>query len=256
MEEKNYQDDGSFLLIKFGSKDRLESLQKGCLYMKNLQYFIDLEKENLANSGGQGDMFEGQLVQNDITVVVRDPITHAMLAQTKAEFTTVGFGYQKYPVFCIFMLDSRNLVGQKIEGDKFIRSHQFTAEQVNRIRSEFGDHALMIRNYPEFIQRVEDGLNAADVVQYTKGYVQYYEPKDLDYIKDTHSNHLKVAFWKRKDYAFQQEFRILPHKKVDDHLSINIGDISDISQFFKTQDLLNSQIDFVFDVQNGVDTRA
>ena len=44
MEEKHFRDDQTFMLIRFGSKDRLESLQKGCLYMKNLQYFIDLEK--------------------------------------------------------------------------------------------------------------------------------------------------------------------------------------------------------------------
>lgn len=52
MEEKHFRDDPTFMLIRFGKKDRLESLQKGCLYMKNLQYFIDLEKNDPASSGG------------------------------------------------------------------------------------------------------------------------------------------------------------------------------------------------------------
>lgn len=245
MKEKCLQYDNTATLIKFGTKSNIKSLQRGCLYMKNLLYYINLEKASSSTSGGQGDMFEGQLVQKDVTIVISDLITNTTLAQTKAEWAAIDFGYQKYPVFCMFMLDSRNLVAQKIEGDK-IKSHRFTAGQVNKMQREFGDYALMI-DYPKFIQRVKDGLNSANI-EYIEGQVWYYEPNDSDYFKAVHNDHLEAVFWKQKSYAFQQEFRILALKKVNDHLAIDIGDISDISLLFKTQDLLNLQIDFVFDV--------
>ena len=68
-----------------------------------------------------------------------------------------------------------------------------------------------------------------------------------------YDNHLNAAYWKREDFAFQQEFRLLIHKEVPDHLQVNIGDISDISQLLKAKDLLNSQIDIAFDVWDGDD---
>lgn len=44
--------------FKFGSKEHMEDLQqKGHIYMKNLSYFIKLEKE------GQGDKAEGRICE-------------------------------------------------------------------------------------------------------------------------------------------------------------------------------------------------
>ncbi|ADL51379.1 hypothetical protein [Clostridium cellulovorans] len=50
-----YKDLGEkYIFIKLGSKERLENLQKtGRLYMKNLKYFINLEKET--GEKGRGD---------------------------------------------------------------------------------------------------------------------------------------------------------------------------------------------------------
>lgn len=121
---------------------------------------------------------------------------------------------------------------------------------------EFGDHALMFFDADEFIRRIEKGLKAEGSTHYTSKIVQYYRPNDFAYFKDVHENLLNVAFWKRESFAFQQEFRILIHKEVTDHLRVNIGDISDISKLFRTEDLLNSQISIVFDVQDGDDFRA
>jgi len=256
MEKKHFQDDYMFMLIKFGSKNRLENLQKGCLYMKYLQHFIELEKNNPTGSGGQGDMFEGQSIMYNPTVEIRDYHTKDLVYRGPVELSATSFGYEKYPVFCMFMLDSRNLVDKKIEGGKLIKSYQFTNEQVDLISKKFGDYALMIFNTDEFVRRVKSGLESRGVVQCTRGQVQYYGPNDFDYFEDIHNNFLRAAFWKRKKFAFQQEFRILAHIEVPDHLETNIGDIYDISQLLKTKDLLNSQIDIAFNVQNGADTHA
>jgi len=53
-----------------------------------------------------------------------------------------------------------------------------------------------------------------------------------------------IAFWKRKKYCYQQEFRFLVHTQncEKDHLELNIGDIRDISKVFKTSKILNAEV--------------
>lgn len=43
MKEKTVKD-GWSMLMKFGSEENLKKLQAGQLYMKNLKYYVDLEK--------------------------------------------------------------------------------------------------------------------------------------------------------------------------------------------------------------------
>lgn len=120
VEEKHFQDDPILMLIRFGSRERLEALQKGHLYMKNLLYFINLEKSDPTASGGQGDIFEGQSVMYNPIVEIRDYDTQALIYRGTVEHTATSFGYEKYPMLCMFTLDSRNLVDKKLEGSKLI----------------------------------------------------------------------------------------------------------------------------------------
>ena len=51
--------DGWSMLMKFGSEENLQKLQAGQLYMKNLKYYVDLEKET--EDEAVGDMYDGQM---------------------------------------------------------------------------------------------------------------------------------------------------------------------------------------------------
>lgn len=42
MKQKNIEN-GWSMLLKFGSEENLKKLQAGQLYMKNLQYYVDLD---------------------------------------------------------------------------------------------------------------------------------------------------------------------------------------------------------------------
>ena len=63
-------------------------------------------------------------------------------------------------------------------------------------------------------------------------------------IQGTHN----IAFWKRESYKEQQEFRIVIPKEncAKDHIELDIGDISDISKMFSTEQVLSSKIHKVF----------
>lgn len=83
-------------------------------------------------------------------------------------------------------------------------------------------------------------------MKYMGGFVHYYdETQDsVDYIASLLSGMHNVAFWKRKKYYYQQEFRFLIHAQNHDkdHLELNIGDIRDISKVFQTSKILNAEV--------------
>ena len=62
----------------------------------------------------------------------------------------------------------------------------------------------------------------------------------ISLIPGTHN----IAFWKRKAYSNQQEFRIVipVEDYTEDHIELDIGDISDISKTFTTEQFLTMQV--------------
>lgn len=76
--------------------------------------------------------------------------------------------------------------------------------------------------------------------------VHYYDEKVdwadifISLIQGTHN----IAFWKRKAYSNQQEFRIVipVEDYTEDHIELDIGDISDISKTFTTEQVLTMQV--------------
>jgi len=53
-----------------------------------------------------------------------------------------------------------------------------------------------------------------------------------------------VAFWKRNSYAYQQEgrFVFVADNNTDDHITLEIGDISDISLVFPSEQVLTGVV--------------
>ena len=65
MEERTIEN-GWSMLLKFGAKENLKKLQAGQFYMKNLQYYVDLEKATSDES--IGDMYDGQVMLQDVNL--------------------------------------------------------------------------------------------------------------------------------------------------------------------------------------------
>ena len=112
----------------------------------------------------------------------------------------------------------------------------------------FGDAVLVVKNGNEFVKRVKDGLLKAGY-GFTRDYVQYHGFNNLEHLKQVQKDNSRIAFWKREKYSYQQEYRFLVHDFVDDHLSVDIGDISDITDIVKTEELLNTYLEIQFKVK-------
>jgi len=94
------------MLMKFGSRKNLEMLQDGKIYMKNLQYYIDLETGT--DDEDVGDKFDGLLPLQDVRISMYTVDSKKFITQFNASIATMNLGYKKSPVFCMFILDYRN----------------------------------------------------------------------------------------------------------------------------------------------------
>lgn len=243
--EKKTIENGWSMLMKFGAEENLKKLQKGQLYMKNLQYYVDLEKTT--DDEDVGDKYYGQMVLQDVKITMYDYETGAFVAQMDAPIASMNLGYLQCPVFCMFMFDYRNHVEEELTGDIAKVRYQFTEEQLSRLPN-FGSHVLLIKDGNEFVERVKNGLLNAGY-GYTRDFVQYHDGNILQHMQEVAKDDMRIAFWKRQKYAYQQEYRILAHVQVEDHLCVDIGDLSDITQLVPTSDLLKTYIEVSFKVQ-------
>lgn len=244
MKEKTIQD-GWSLLMKFGSEENLKKLQAGQLYMKNLKYYVDLEKTT--DDADVGDKYDGQMVLQDIKINMYTVDTNKFIAQFNAPTASMDLGYSQCPVFCMFMFDYRNHVEEHLDGENLTVKYQFTEEQLKKMPN-FGDSVLIIKNGDEFVNRVKKGLLNAGY-GFTRDHVQYYAFNNVEHLKQVQKDNSRIAFWKRDKYSYQQEYRFLVHDFVDDYLSVDIGDISDITQLLRTEELLNTYLEITFKVK-------
>ncbi len=137
-----------------------------------------------------------------------------------------------FELICRCYIDPKN--------DKF----EFDDEQKEELRN-FGDAALVILDSEEFLARIKKAAEEKGCKIYFNK-VHYYDEKIdwvdifISLIQGTHN----IAFWKRKAYSNQQEFRIVipVEDYTEDHIELDIGDISDISKIFTTEQVLTMQV--------------
>lgn len=214
-----------FPLIKFKSEEIINSLQGGKIYLNSLKWFRDYENEN--GDTIVGDNYEGMLHVNDGELINKETGEHISLNDNLIS-TTSSNAF----VYCMTFISPS------------IDEFTFSELQKEDLKT-FGDTALVILDSEEFINRIKQKA-AENGYSLLCNTVQYYdEENDNANIWISLLNNINnIAFWKRKSYSHQQEFRfvISADKCKEDHIELEIGDISDISKVFKTEDVLNFKI--------------
>lgn len=229
------------MLIKFGTLENLECFQCGSLYMKNLRFYNELECE-----AGQGkpDKYDGKWRMNGGRFALIDPNTSALVATGTAKETVFSFSYEKHPVFCLFCCDERNCGKYQVDKNTCVIPVSFSAEQVQKLKTGLGSYALIILDTDEFLMRVDKAF-CQENIDYMKGRVLYNQGNCIERVNSILSNRDNVAFNKdAADFSYQQEFRFLVmNRPVEDHLSIPIGDLHDITKIVPTDELLQYRIE-------------
>lgn len=217
-----------FPLIKFKSEEIIKSLQGGKIYLNSLKWFRDYENEN--GDTLVGDNYEGMLHVNDGQLINKETGEHISLNDNLIS-TTSSNAF----VYCMTFISPN------------INEFTFSELQKEDLKT-FGDTALVILDSEEFINRIKQKA-AENGYSLLCNIVQYYdEETDNANIWFSLLNNIdNIAFWKRKSYSHQQEFRFVISNAecIEDHIELEIGDISDISEVYKTEQVLNAQINKV-----------
>ena len=102
-------------------------------------------------------------------------------------------------------------------------------------------HAVLIANLPEFIKRV--GVAVARHENYEivcKDFVNYYDPATWNATLDD----VEALFWKRYEFSYEREYRIVIHNKAEDGrpICLDVGDLSDIASLHRSADLYENLV--------------
>ena len=208
-------------LIKFGKLDHLKQLQdKGLLFMNILPYFWKIEDEEL-----RGDPFDCA-----IQAIRRGPMITMVMSDGKE--VTLCRDYtmkirplnpEKINIYCMYAL----------------RPHIEGAFPVDKRNQRFGDHALLLLNPNEFMQRLESNLKSQKIV--AKGDL-------IEYVNDEHTDKLG-PFRKFSRFSYQHEWRLVCRDGSGEPRKIQIGSIQDISVILPANEV-NKQIQIHFEPSN------
>jgi len=223
-----------FPLIKIKSRDIIEKLQHGSFYMNSLKAYRNMYKNR--NDIIVGDPNEGKLIFHNantrISKLEANEVADEVHEQTVRDhlFSTAN---EDDFVFCMFGVNPNKH-----------SSFNFTEEQKQKLNG-FDDTALLITDVGEFCRRILKSAIAKGL-EITSGFVNYYDPK-----KDDVSRLLSlvkygmqsIVFHKVSDYSYQQEYRFtIPNNSGAEYLELDIGNITDISKIFSTEEILNSSM--------------
>jgi len=210
-------------LIKFGRNEHLLQLQQeGLLYLNPLTYFWEIEDQEL-----RGDSFDS------VAEVARGQRVVMPLPDGN-DFSMEGnWIYKKYPpepekinIFCMYAL-------RPFSGSFPVDERNF----------QFGEHAIVFINRPEFMNRIESSLKSQNIA---------YKADLVEYIDDEHTGEIG-PFKKRMRFAYQSEWRLVCYAGPGEPRVISIGSIQDISVIIRS-DEVNKQIRIDFEQNTPPDS--
>ncbi len=246
MKFKNYEETiNKFnIFIKFGEKEHLEDLQNGKLYMRNLKYYNDLEKDT--GVSGIGDENDGKFILNNINFYIYEKDTNRYVGEISSPKIALEHDEFKYvPVFCLYTIDKRNILEESIKSGKegvyefHLGFNNFDKENITK---DFKDYALLIIDNDIFLEKIKKAFlnNNIEMIGNKVLYTDL-NINDSKYVLDVGNDRTRIPFWKDiNKFNYQHEYRILGlNKRIEESLVLDIGSIKDITSLVKTKDILD-----------------
>lgn len=200
--------------LKFGQEEHIRDLcENGTIFMNSVQYFRHIDDNCV-----RGDMYEGiSKIKNyppgELEIKSLNYKGKYLALQIRAAHETVLGNI--YSLYCISSYTISNPLKFQVD---------------DRIK-QFGSHALLIKDNPEFINRIEKRLQTMEL-PYRHGFVKYYDTNK--------KNGMISIFHKPKDYYYQNEFRFYVYRPTSEPLLINIGSLEGIAEMYKAEDIIDT----------------
>lgn len=219
-----------FFLVKFlKEKQYADDLIRGKIFANRLSYYKTIEETETSNRTDKHEGVvgwfqpgQGRLVLNEID------FTPDLAGPIEIQKNWLNH----LCVFCIYAghsgdLDLENISSENID---LLRKQL----EIPEACLELGKYAVVVKNVPEFIGRIEKSAKSEGYRNY-RGLVQYYDPESF------HGSFTdgEAVFRKRDEYKHQQEFRFVFEPLIigTDHIELDIGDISDIAMRIDSADI-------------------
>jgi len=198
-------------LLKFGELEHLSDLLKnGTVYLSSIE---DLRKEEKGES--QEKDMRNDAVEGAHKYRSGGPGTAA---------TTLPNGKPlSFSFIDIMYYEAPEVILGNICSFYGITTDSFSDNQllpVDEKMTYFGSHFIFIKDFHEFINRVDKALEKLKI-NWFYGYVEYFDEKQYD-----GEMHL---FKKRSRFSFQNEFRIYLRTENISSMKLDIGSIQDIA---------------------------
>lgn len=231
-----------WLLFRAGSLSRLREFQQGKVYMNSVQFFSELENE--VSAGLRRDTLErnyfklqsktGEQKTGDLFLNINgeeihlgnNAILHLDLPSPKNIF-----------IFC--MAAVADGPDGKIPGEAFGEI------EISKRFSEFGDHALIIKNNVEFSKRLSSAI-AEHPHLYSSSFFEGGHGL-IEYVDMINHNGIVGLYRKDMEYSWQREYRFCLGANPEalnknGALELKVGDLSDISQIVPMEQFISKPI--------------
>jgi hypothetical protein len=204
-----------YLLVKFGEKIHLESLQKtGQIFCQTLKYFADLEEKKV-----RGDLYESaiELQYMENTKIYLRP---ADKIEEEFKYINVLHGQIRksydQPLGNVYCM-SKLRFEMELEPLIYRFDERFKG---------FGTHFLLIKHQPIFFERLSSALKKL-AIKYCVGDVQYLDLRKYSGKKN--------CFQKDLFHSWQEEFRIFFQTSKIQPFDFHIGSLEDISEIYEIE---------------------
>lgn len=190
--------------LKFGTEEHLLQLRdKGIIYMNPLEYFRNLEDEDL-----RGDNYEG------VTGVYNLPPGEFEIPTLQFKGNHEGMHYCEQ--------------WENLNGNIFslycVSSHGFPDPREFKVdpkMTKFGTHVLLIKDNPKFLSLIKKELRRKKI-SFDDGFIEYY---------DRYAINGKVSvFQKPNEFAYQKEFRIYAWRNGAKPLVLELGSLAHMTE--------------------------
>ena len=196
-------------VLRIGSRERIEQVARGLLYMNTLEYFIKLEADVLRSDSGEATSHifrgDGAVLQIKIDGEFR-PVgeLHGPIRYRSDENLKVN-------VFCMYAL-RESQSGVVVDPRNF----------------DFGDTFAVFTDFDEFTRRVQAAL---------VGTGQSAQWAPVDYIDYATYQGPTGVFKKDRSFSYQSELRLALVPGFGTAHQLDVGDLSDIIRIGRSEDL-------------------
>ena len=219
-----------FLAKSFDQKTHVDDFLDGKLRLHRLSYFRKLE----TGTSSRSDPEEGVMPWQDdrqVKAIITPSNDRSWAVHLTGPGSMRVSRVDNLNILCLYAALFRPSDKERLSVEE--RRQQIAVPDEYR---KFGDHAVLIVNASEFVQRIEREARARQYSVWRRA-VRYVDPEVYD-ISDL-DNEIDAAFCKSTRYAGEREYRFAfdTNTNGNDPITVDIGSVHDIAYGLRTTEI-------------------